>query len=66
MSYILLGPILALVWALRTNPEPGLSFEACLTHFHMGMTQHDLFGVPSITLPLPPTSSYPTKNTPMF
>ena len=86
MSYILLGPILGLVWALRTNPKPGLSFEACLSHFPIWMTQQDLFGVasalplmiqsyaigpvshsiPSITLPLPPTSSYPNKNPTMF
>ena len=58
--------------------KPGSSFETCLSHFHIRVTQQDRFGPASADVELchwscqslhtlchpspPPTSSYPTKN----
>ena len=55
----LLGPILAVVWALRTNPIlaqvsaalwESLSFKTCLSYFCIRVTQQDLFGPASALL----------------
>ena len=51
------GPDLALLWALSFcglvgEPKPGSSFETCLSHFRIGVTQQDRFGIASAPLML--------------
>ena len=41
---MVLGPMLALFWGLEEKPKTDLSFETCLSHFLIGVTQQDLFG----------------------
>ena len=34
--------------SLLGEPKPGLSFETCLSHFRIRVTQEDLFGPPCL------------------
>ena len=38
------GPHFGPGLGLEDKPMPGSSFETCLSHFHIGVTQQDLFG----------------------
>ena len=58
-GHSLFGPILALVLGLEDKlefcslvgkPKPGLSFETCLSHFQIRVTQQDLFGPASVAV----------------
>ena len=47
---LLLGPIFGPGLGLEDKPEPGLSFETCLSHFPIQVTQQDMFGPASALL----------------
>jgi hypothetical protein len=44
IASLIVGPWFGPGLGLKDKPEPGLSFVTCLSHFHIGVTQQDLFG----------------------